>query len=90
MPAITGPALVAAALLVVAGATKAVDPATTVGALRALRLPASPAAVRAGAAGEAALGAAAVVVGGSAWWSLVAASYVRSPRSWWRRCGPER
>lgn len=75
MPAITGPAVVAATLLVVAGATKAVDPANTVGALRALRLPASPAAVRAGAVGEAALGAAAVVVGGTVWWSLVAASY---------------
>jgi hypothetical protein len=76
MPALTGPALVGAALLVVAGAAKAVDPVNTVGALRALRLPSSPGLVRGGAAAEAAIGAAAIVVGGAAWWALVALSYL--------------
>jgi hypothetical protein len=42
MPALTGPALVAAALLALAGAQKVVDPTMTVGALRALGLPAAP------------------------------------------------
>jgi hypothetical protein len=76
MPVLTAPALVAAALLVVAGAAKVADPVNTVGALRAMRLPASPALVRVGAAVEATVGAAAALVGGSVWWSLVAASYV--------------
>jgi len=76
MPALTGPALVAAALLVVAGAAKLADPVNTVGALRALRLPSSPGLVRLGAAGETAVGAAAIVVGGPLWWALVAASYL--------------
>lgn len=76
MPVLTAPALVAAALLVVAGAAKVADPVNTVGALRAMRLPASPALVRVGAAVEATVGAAAALVGGSVWWSLVAASYL--------------
>lgn len=75
MPALTGPALVAAAVLVLAGATKVADPANTVGALRALRLPSSPGLVRFGAVAEVAIGTAAVVVGGTAWWALVAVSY---------------
>ncbi len=75
MPVLTGPALVAAALLVVAGAAKVADPANTVGALRALRLPSSPVLVRCGAAVEAAIGAAAILVGGAVLWALVAASY---------------
>ena len=76
MPVLAVPALVAAALLVVAGAAKLVDPANTVGALQALRLPSSPGLVRVGAATEAAIGAAAIVVGGAVWWGLVAASYL--------------
>ena len=76
MPALTGPALVVAALLALAGAQKLVDPTMTVGALRALGLPSSPLLVRAGAAGELALGVASVVVGGAALWWCVAASYV--------------
>jgi len=76
VPALTGPALMAAALLAVAGALKVVDPEMTVGALRGLRLPSSPLAVRAGAAAELALGAAAIAVGGPALWWAVAASYV--------------
>jgi hypothetical protein len=76
MPALTAPALVAAVLLVAAGAAKVVDPTMTVGALRALRLPSAPPVVRAGALAEAAIGVLAVVVGGALWWSLVAISYL--------------
>lgn len=76
MPALTGPALVAAALLVVAGAAKVVDPAMTAGALRALRLPSSPALVRVGAGAEVVLGLTAIAVGGLLPWALVAASYL--------------
>ncbi len=76
MPALTGPALVSALLLALAGAQKLLDPAMTVGALRALRLPSSPALVRAGSAAELVLGVSAVAVGGAALWWLVAASYV--------------
>lgn len=76
MSALTGPALVAAALLALAGAQKVLDPVMTVGALRALRLPSSDGLVRVGAAAELALGVAAVVVGGAALWSLVALSYL--------------
>jgi len=75
VPAITGPALVAAALLALAGGQKLLDPTMTVGALRALRIPATAALVRAGAAAELVLGVAALVVGGVALWWLVAASY---------------
>ena len=75
MPALTGPALVAAALLALAGAQKAVDPTMTVGALRAMRLPSSPLLVRAASVGELALGVAAIAVGGTVLWWLLAASY---------------
>lgn len=76
MASLTGPALVIAALLALAGAQKVLDPAMTVGALRALRLPASPPLVRIGAAGELALGVAALGVGGAPLWTLVALSYL--------------
>jgi hypothetical protein len=76
VPALTGPALVAAALLALAGAQKVLDPTMTVGALRALRLPSSPLLVRVGAGAELALGVAAIAVGGAALWLLVAASYI--------------
>ena len=76
MPALTAPLLVAAALLVVAGAAKAVDPTMTVGALRALGWPSAPGLVRVGAVTEALVGTLAIVVGGALWWSLVAASYL--------------
>jgi hypothetical protein len=52
MPALTGPALITALLLAFAGATKAVDPAMTVGALRAPGLPSSRTLVRVAAAAE--------------------------------------
>lgn len=76
MPALAGPALVAAALLALAGAQKLLDPTMTVGALRALGVPASNGLVRAGSAAEVALGVAAVVAGGAALWWLVSFSYV--------------
>jgi hypothetical protein len=76
VPALTAPSLVAAPLLALAGGQKLVDPELTVGALRALGLPASPLAVRVGAAAELALGVAALAVGGSVLWWLVAASYL--------------
>ena len=76
MPAFTGPALVSALLLAVAGAMKAVDPATTSGALRALRLPSSPRLVRAGAGAELVLGVVATTTGAPAAWWLVAGSYL--------------
>jgi hypothetical protein len=66
----------AALLLVVAGAAKVADPSRTAGALRALGWPSSPVLVRAGAAAELLLGAAALVVGGPALALLVAASYL--------------
>lgn len=75
MPALLGPALVASALLVLAGAQKLLDPTMTVGALRALGLPSSPFLVRAGSAAEVALGAAAIGVGGAVLWWQIALSY---------------
>src|SRR5687767_6179413 len=48
----------------------------TVGALRALRLPSSPALVRVGASAELILGVLAIGAGGTLAWSLVAGSYV--------------
>jgi hypothetical protein len=76
MPALTGPALTAALLLAFAGATKAVDPAMTAGALRALGLPWSRILVRVGAAAELILGLLALAAGWAAVWWLVAASYL--------------
>lgn len=75
MSPLTGPSLVAAGLLVVAGAAKVADPRATAGALRDLHLPSSLALVRAGAAAEATLGALALVMGG-AWWIAIALSYL--------------
>jgi hypothetical protein len=76
MPALTGPALTAALLLVFAGAMKTVDPAMTAGALRALGLPSSTILVRLGAAAELLVGLLAVTVGWAAVWWLVATSYL--------------
>jgi hypothetical protein len=76
MALVTGPALTAALLLVLAGAMKAVDPAMTAGALRALGLPSSRILVRAGAGAELLLGLLAVTAGWAAVWWLVAASYL--------------
>jgi hypothetical protein len=70
-------ALVGAAglLLLAAGGAKVVDPTRTVGALTALGLSASPAVVRLGAAGEAVVGAVALVVGGRVPAALVGVSF---------------
>jgi Methylamine utilisation protein MauE len=76
MPALTGPALTAALLLAFAGASKAVDPAMTAGALRALGLPSSRTLVRAGAAAELLLGLLAIIAAWGVVWWLVAASYL--------------
>ena len=76
MPALTGPALVAAALLALAGAQKLLDPELTVGALREMRLPSAPLLVRVGSAAELALGVAAIAAGGTILWGLVALSYL--------------
>ncbi|MEO6317956.1 MAG: MauE/DoxX family redox-associated membrane protein [Acidimicrobiales bacterium] len=76
MSLILGPAVLAAALLSVAGAQKLLDPTMTVGALRALRLPSSPMLVRVGSAAELAVGVGAVTLGGPVLWALVGASYL--------------
>jgi hypothetical protein len=76
VPALTGPALVAAALLALAGAQKLIDPTMTVGALRAMRLPSSPLLVRLGSGAELALGVTAIAAGGALLWALLAASYL--------------
>lgn len=76
MPVVLGPALVAAALLALAGAQKVLDPTMTVGALRALRLPASALLVRVGSGVELLVGTSALAVGGVVAWALVALSFV--------------
>jgi hypothetical protein len=72
----------AALLLLAAGAAKVADPTRTAGALAAVLaavlgrpVRAAPAVVRAGALGEAALGAATLVAGGRALSALVGLSY---------------
>jgi hypothetical protein len=76
VPAISGPFVIAGALLALAAAQKLLDPRNTVGALRALGLPSRPLIVRAGAAGELAIGASALTVAHPAPAVLVALSYV--------------
>lgn len=75
MPVLAAPALMAAALLALAGAQKLLDPITTVGALRALGWPSSSSLVRVGAVAELALGVSALVIGGPLLWALAALSY---------------
>ena len=76
MGAWAGPFVVAALLLTVAGALKAVDPATTTGALRRAGLPAPALVVRVGGAVEVVVGVAAVAMGSAAAAALVAVSYL--------------
>jgi hypothetical protein len=76
VPAISGPFVIAAALLALAGAQKLVDPQNTVGALRALGLPSRGTLVRAGAAVELAIGVCALTVAHPLPALLVALSYV--------------
>lgn len=75
MPVLTGPFLAAAALLVVAGVGKLVDPASLVRALRSLALPGGPVAVRLLAGAEVLVGVAAVLTGSRPAALAVAASY---------------
>jgi hypothetical protein len=75
MGAWAGPFLVAALLLAAAGALKAVDPATTAGALRRAGLPVAPIAVRIGGGVEVLVGLAAIVTGAAVPAALVAVSY---------------
>ncbi len=75
MHVLAGPFLAAAALLVVAGAAKVLDPAPLVRALRSLGLPGGRVLVRAGAAAEVVVGGAALTTGSRAAALLVAASY---------------
>lgn len=74
MPVLVGPALVAAALLALAGAQKVLDPTMTVGALRGVGWPGSALVVRVAAGVELLLGVGAITAGGVVWWA-VAASY---------------
>jgi hypothetical protein len=76
MSALAGPFVVAAAILAVGGGAKLVRPASTAGALAALRLPSAPALVRAGGGLEIAIGLGALTVGGSLLAALVALSYL--------------
>ena len=75
MDALSGPYLASAALLVVAGGAKLVDPLPLVRALRSVGLPAPRLAVRVVAAGEAGLGLAAIVTGTALAAAGVAVSY---------------
>lgn len=72
---LAGPYLVAAVLLVVAGAPKIRQPASAVRALASLRLPASPLLVRVLGTAEVAIGVTAAVRGGRIAGILVAISY---------------
>ena len=76
MPALLGPALVAAAVLALAGAQKLLDPTMTVGALRAMGRPVAPALVRFGAAVELVLAVDAVVSDHPLTWDLIGVSYL--------------
>jgi hypothetical protein len=76
MGAWAGPFLIAALLLAAAGAAKVIDPATTVGALRKLGVPAPAAAVRVGGGIEVVLAVGAVLTGAAVLAALVAASYL--------------
>ncbi|MGH8982925.1 MAG: MauE/DoxX family redox-associated membrane protein [Acidimicrobiia bacterium] len=75
MSALVGPFAIASALLALGGASKAVQPADSAGALRALGLPGSPLLVRAGAAAELLIGVGALVSGTRPFAALVGASY---------------
>ena len=76
MPALLVPAVAAATLLALAGALKVLDPTMTVGALRAIGLPASDGTVRALAGGEVLLGVAALTSSSPLPFLLAACSYL--------------
>jgi hypothetical protein len=72
---LAGPFAIAAALLVVGGAFKAVDPADSAHALAVLGVPRARVLVRVGGAVEVAVGVCALLVGGPVFAVLVAVSY---------------
>jgi hypothetical protein len=76
MGAWAGPFLVAALLLTVAGALKALDPVTTTGALRGAGLPVPAPVVRVGGVVEVVVGGAAIASGSAVAASLVAVSFL--------------
>lgn len=76
MAALAGPFIACAALLGAGGALKVSRPAPTARALRAVRLPGSPALVRAGAAAEVAVAVAAIAWASRPVALAVAASYL--------------
>ena len=76
MEALAGPVVVVAALLALAGGLKLLRPAPTAGALRAMRLPASPALVRLLGVGEVAVGVAAGITFARPLLVLLAAFYL--------------
>ncbi|MGH9117286.1 MAG: MauE/DoxX family redox-associated membrane protein [Acidimicrobiales bacterium] len=75
MDALAGPFYAVALLLAVAGGFKALRPQATVGALRAVGLPGSPALVRVMGLGEPVVGVGAVVTGWPPLAALVAVAY---------------
>ncbi len=75
MTALAGPFAIAAALLALGGAAKAVQPSDTAGALHTLGLPGSRFLVRAGGTAELVIGISALVYGTRVFAVLVAASY---------------
>ena len=76
MEALSGPLLVAALLLLLAGGQKLVDPAPAAGALRALGLASNRRLVQVAAAGELVLGAAAIAAPHPAVFAAVGAVYL--------------
>lgn len=76
MPLAVVPALVAGGLLALAGALKLLDPTMTVGAFRALGLPAGPLGIRFLAAVELGIGVGALTWTGALPWLLVGTSLV--------------
>jgi len=74
--ALAGPFVVAAALLGLGGASKALDPDDTARALGVMRLPSSRALVRAGGAAELLIGVGAIAFGNRAFAVLVGLSYL--------------
>ena len=75
MTALAGPFAIVASLLALGGASKAVQPTDTVGALRQLGLPSSGALVRVGGVAELVIGVGALVTGARPFAVLVAVSF---------------
>ena len=76
MSVFAGPFVIAAALIAVGGAFKAIDPTDTAHALREMGLPNATLLVRAGGVAEVVIGVGALAVGGPVFAMLVALSYL--------------